>query len=150
MVQSAWYSPGWTFLYESLTEPQATPHQTWEVFCLQRHAPSPALWGVLQYALRAGSAGSNNGLDLAEKFKENEGWLFENLSQDDYTRPPEGSYFHHVIEKRQRLEELYSEFINSGAGLEQEGEVFRKLVGELRNQNQLRELPVNGEGPTPR
>ena len=89
-------------------------------------------------------------LDLAEKFKENEGWLFENLSQDDYTRPPEGSYFHHVIEKRQRLEELYSEFINSGAGLEQEGEVFRKLVGELRNGNQVRELPVNGEGPTPR
>jgi len=89
-------------------------------------------------------------LDLAEKFQEGGKRLFEDISQDDYAKPPEGSYFHHVIEKRQRLEELYSEFINSGADLEQEREVFRKLVGELRNQNQLRELPVNGKGPTPR
>ncbi len=61
MVQSACHSRRWAFLYESLAEPQAAAYQTWEVFCLQRQVPSPALWGVLQYALGAGSAGSNNG-----------------------------------------------------------------------------------------
>ncbi len=70
-------------------------------------------------------------LDLAEKFKENEGRLFENLSQDDYTRPPEGSYFHHVIEKKQRLEELYSEFVSTGTDENEEKEIVGKLIGEL-------------------
>ncbi len=70
-------------------------------------------------------------LDLAEKFKENEGRLFEDLSQDDYTSPPEGSYFHHVIEKKQRLEELYSEFVSTGADENEEKEIVGKLIGEL-------------------
>src|SRR5713226_677860 len=76
-------------------------------------------------------------LDLAEKFKENEGRLFEDLSQDDYTSPPEGSYFHHVIEKKQRLEELYSEFVSTGADAGQEKEIFTKLVGGLLDGKQV-------------
>src|SRR5712692_267290 len=35
-------------------------------------------------------------LDLADKFKENEKRLFENVSEDDYVNPPEGSYFNNV------------------------------------------------------
>src|SRR5437016_3300538 len=57
--------------------------------------------------------------------------LLENISEDDYANPPEGSYFHHVIQKKERLEKLYSQFIESGADSNREKEVFRMLVGEL-------------------
>ncbi len=70
-------------------------------------------------------------LDLAEKFKESEKRLFENVSDDDYANPPEGSYFHHVIQKKEKLEKLYSQFVESGADTDREKEVFRMLVGEL-------------------
>ena len=74
-------------------------------------------------------------LDLADKFKENKKRHFANIyrdiSDDDYTNPPEGSYFHHVIQKKEKLEKLYSQFVASGAGTDREKEVFRMLVGEL-------------------
>ncbi len=83
-------------------------------------------------------------LDLAEKFKENEKRRFadicDDISEDDYTNPPEGSYFHHVIQKKEKLEKLYSQFVESGAGADREKEVFRMLVGELLGRER-RELP---------
>ncbi len=48
--------------------------------------------------------------------------------------PPEGSYFHYVIQKKEKLEKLYSQFIASGAGTDREKEVFKMLVGELLGQ----------------
>ncbi len=85
-------------------------------------------------------------LDLANKFKENEKLLFENVSEDDYTNPPEGSYFHYVIQKKEKLEKLYSQFIASGADVNREKEVFRMLVGELLNQDQHISRPVRDAG----
>jgi hypothetical protein len=67
-------------------------------------------------------------LDLAEKFKEHQKRIFETLSEDDYFDPPEGSYFHHVIQRKENLERLYFEFVESGAGREREKEVFRMLM----------------------
>jgi len=67
-------------------------------------------------------------LDLAEKFKEHQKRIFETLSEDNYFDPPEGSYFHHVIQKKEKLERLYSEFVESGGGREREKEVFRMLM----------------------
>ena len=67
-------------------------------------------------------------LDLAEKFKEHQKRIFETLSEDNYFDPPEGSYFHHVIQTKERLERLYSEFVESGAGTEREHEIFRRLM----------------------
>ncbi len=81
-------------------------------------------------------------LDLAEKFKENEKRLFENVSEDDYANPPEGSYFYYVIQKKEKLEKLYSEFVESGADREREKEVFKLLVEELLGQASLRTNPV--------
>jgi hypothetical protein len=70
-------------------------------------------------------------LDLAEKFKEHQKRIFETLSEDNYFDPPEGSYFYHVIQKKEKLERLYSEFVESGASRDLEKEVFRRLLGEL-------------------
>ncbi len=70
-------------------------------------------------------------LDLAEKFKESEKRFFQEKFQDDCTSPPKGSYFHHVIERKQRLEELYSQFMSAGADKNAEKEVFVKLMEEL-------------------
>ncbi len=57
--------------------------------------------------------------------------ICRDISDDDYTNPPEGSYFHHVIQKKEKLEKLYSQFVASGAGTDREKEVFKMLVGEL-------------------
>ncbi len=76
-------------------------------------------------------------LDLADRFKESEKRMFEERFQDDYTSPPEGSYFHHVIERKQRLEQLYSEFMSTGADAGQEKEIFTKLVGGLLDGKQV-------------
>ena len=76
-------------------------------------------------------------LDLAHKFKENHQRLFENVSEDDYVNPPEGSYFNHVIRKQEKLEALYLQFINTGANRDQEKEIFTRLVAELLNPDQL-------------
>jgi len=54
-------------------------------------------------------------LDLAERFKQNERRMFGNMFEDDCTQPPEGSYFYHVIERKRRLEKLYSELMGAGA-----------------------------------
>lgn len=71
-------------------------------------------------------------LDLAERFKENERRMFADKFEDDCTQPPKGSYFHHVIERKQRLEKLYSEgFMGAGANKDMEKELFEKLIGEL-------------------
>ncbi len=51
--------------------------------------------------------------------------------EDDYMNPPEGSYFHYVIQKKEKLEKLYSQFIVSGAGTDREKEFFKMLAGEL-------------------
>lgn len=77
-------------------------------------------------------------LDLADKFKENENRLFENVSDDDYASPPEGSYFHHVIRKKEKLEGLYSQFVASGADRAREKEVFNQLLAELLNSRDPR------------
>lgn len=69
-------------------------------------------------------------LDLAEKFKEHQKRIFETLSEDNYFDPPEGSYFHHVIQKKEKLERLYSEFVESGALREREKELFSMLIKE--------------------
>ena len=73
-------------------------------------------------------------LDLAEKFKEHQQRIFETLSEDNYFDPPEGSYFHHVIQKKAKLERIYSEFVESGAGREREKEVFKMLMRESCQQ----------------
>jgi hypothetical protein len=70
-------------------------------------------------------------LDLAEKFKEHQKRIFETLSEDNYFDPPEGSYFHHVIQKKERLDRLYLEFVESGGGRRRESEIFAKLMLEL-------------------
>jgi hypothetical protein len=75
-------------------------------------------------------------LDLAERFAGSEKRSLEAVSQDDYTSPPEGSYFHHVIEKKKKLEESYSEFMKTGADADQEKDIFNKLVKELLNGHQ--------------
>jgi hypothetical protein len=67
-------------------------------------------------------------LDLAERLEGVEKRFLEGVSRDDYRSPPEGSYFHHVIEKKKRLEELYSEFMGSRANANQEKDIFNKLV----------------------
>jgi len=36
-----------------------------------------------------------------------------------------------VIQKKEKLEKLYSQFVESGADTDREKEVFRMLVGEL-------------------
>jgi|SRR5579859_612246 len=72
-------------------------------------------------------------LDLADKFKEKRRFtnVSRDISEDDYINPPEGSYFYHVIQKKEKLEGLYFQFIANGAGTDREKEVFRMLVGEL-------------------
>jgi len=81
-------------------------------------------------------------LDLADKFNENKKRRLTNIcrdiSDDDYTNPPEGSYFHHVIQKKEKLEKLYSQFVASGASTDQEKEVFKMLVGELLGRDQFK------------
>jgi hypothetical protein len=76
-------------------------------------------------------------LDLAEKFREHQKRIFETLSEDNYFDPPEGSYFHHVIQKKEKLERLYLEFVESGAGREREKEVFRRLMEQTASQLSL-------------
>ncbi|SRR5260370_1270182 len=86
-------------------------------------------------------------LDLADKFKESEKCRLANISrdissgvsgfprspqiEDNYMNPPEGSYFHYVIQKKEKLEKLYSQFIVSGASTDREKEFFKMLAGEL-------------------
>jgi len=67
-------------------------------------------------------------LDLAERLEGVEKRFLAGLSEDNYRSPPEGSYFHHVIEKKRKLEELYSELVCIGAGANQETDIFNKLV----------------------
>src|SRR5579859_5212054 len=59
-------------------------------------------------------------LDLGAKFKENGKRVFQELSEDDYVNPPEGSYFSHVLERKKKLERLYDELQHAPAGSEHE------------------------------
>ena len=76
-------------------------------------------------------------LNMAERLEGAEKQFLGKLSQDDCSSPPEGSYFHHVIERKQELEELYAEFVGAGADASQETEIFKKLVGLLKTLNNL-------------
>ena len=70
-------------------------------------------------------------LDQADKFKESTKRIFEDISDDNYERPPEGSYFHYVIQTKEKLERLYLCFVNDGRGLRDGKEIVRKLLAEL-------------------
>jgi hypothetical protein len=70
-------------------------------------------------------------LDLAEKFREGSKRFFEGISDDNYERPPVGSYFHHVIQTKERLEKLYLRCVSDGTDLRNEKEIVRRLLAEL-------------------
>jgi hypothetical protein len=70
-------------------------------------------------------------LDLAEKFQESSKRSFEDISDDNYERPPEGNYFHHVIQTKEKLEKLYLSYVNDGTALRDEKEIVRRLLTEL-------------------
>lgn len=74
-------------------------------------------------------------LDLAEKFQEGSKRFFEDISDDNYERPPEGSYFHHVIQTKQKLEKLYLRCVSDGTNSRNEKEVVRRLLAELSYNN---------------
>jgi hypothetical protein len=65
-------------------------------------------------------------LDLGAKFKEGERRVFETVSDDDYSDPPAGSYFSHVLERKRTLESLYDELLRAPA--EREAEAVAKLI----------------------
>jgi hypothetical protein len=65
-------------------------------------------------------------LDLGTKLKESQKLIFENVSEDDYSNPPEGSYFSHVLERKKKLEGLYDELRHAPAGSEREA--MRRLI----------------------
>src|SRR5260370_32989805 len=66
-------------------------------------------------------------LDLGTKFKENDKLRFENISDDDYSNPPQASYFSHVLERKKKLESLYDELLHT-VGTAQETEAMQKLI----------------------
>ncbi len=67
-------------------------------------------------------------LDLGAKFMENQNLAFENLSDDDYSNPPQGSYFSHVLERKKKLESLYHELLHAPAGTTQEVQAMQRLI----------------------
>ena len=70
-------------------------------------------------------------LDLGAKFMENQDMRFENVSEDDYRNPPQGSYFSHVIERKKQLESLYDELLQAPAGTLQETEAIHNLIRQV-------------------
>ena len=70
-------------------------------------------------------------LDLGTKFMENQKLAFENLSDDDYSNPPEGSYFSHVLERKKKLESLYNELLHTPAGTTQEVQAMQRLIQQV-------------------
>ncbi len=70
-------------------------------------------------------------LDLGAKFMENQNVRFETVSEDDYSNPPQGSYFFHVIERKKQLESLYDELLQAPAGTVQETEAIHKLIQQV-------------------
>ena len=70
-------------------------------------------------------------LDLGTKFIENQNLAFENLSDDDYSNPPEGSYFSHVLERKKKLESLYNELLHTPAGTTQEVQAMQRLIQQV-------------------
>ena len=70
-------------------------------------------------------------LDLGTKFMENQNARFENVSEDDYRNPPQGSYFSHVIERKKQLESLYDELLQAPAGTLQEAEAIHNLIRQV-------------------
>jgi hypothetical protein len=70
-------------------------------------------------------------LDLGAKFKENGKLVFQELSEDDYVNPPEGSYFSHVLERKKKLESLYDELQHAPAGSEHEA--MQRLIQAVVN-----------------
>ncbi len=67
-------------------------------------------------------------LDLGARLQENKKLVFENISEDDRENPPQGSYFSHVIERKNKLEGLYKELLQTPAGTAQETEVIQRLI----------------------
>ena len=67
-------------------------------------------------------------LDLGAKFMENQNLAFENVSDDDYSNPPQGSYFSHVLERKKKLESLYDELLHTPAGTAQEVQAMQRLI----------------------
>ena len=59
---------------------------------------------------------------------ENQNLAFENLSDDDYSNPPQGSYFSHVLERKKKLESLYDELLHTPAGTTQEVQAMQRLI----------------------
>jgi len=86
------------------------------MFRLRRKAPGETLRQVL---------------DLGAKFMENQNVRFETVSEDDYSNPPQGSYFFHVIERKKQLESLYDELLQAPAGTVQETEAIHKLIQQV-------------------
>ena len=70
-------------------------------------------------------------LDLGAKFMENQKLAFENLSDDDYSNPPQGSYFSHVLERKKKLESLYDELLHAPAGTTQEVQAMQRLIQQV-------------------
>ena len=75
--------------------------------------------------------GAAAGQNLAAKFKENENLVFENLSEYNYSNPPQGSYFSHVIERKKKLEDLYNELLQTPTGTSQETEAIQRLIRQV-------------------
>jgi hypothetical protein len=65
-------------------------------------------------------------LDLGAKFKEGQGMVFETVSHDNYSNPPAGSYFSHVLERKRTLESLYDDLLRAPA--EREAEAMERLM----------------------
>ncbi len=68
-------------------------------------------------------------LDLGTKFQENR--MFGRISDDDYSSPPQGSYFSHVLERKKKLEDLYNELLQTTAGTAQETEAIQRLIRQV-------------------
>src|SRR5262249_23268651 len=74
--------------------------------------------------------------------------FFEDISDDNYERPPEGSYFHYVIRTKEKLEKLYLRFVSDGTDLGDEKEIVRRLVAEL-SYNDKEDNPVMAKRKKP-
>ena len=98
---------------------------------LRGKAWCPVLRPVLQYATRTRRARSPHRPGPGSKVQRKREGGFQELSEDDYVNPPEGSYFSHVLERKKKLESLYDELQHAPAGSEHEA--MQRLIQAVVN-----------------
>ncbi len=96
------------------------------MFSLRAQAHGEALRKMFQYKTRTRGLGSNHNIRPGDEAPRE--LVFENISEDDRENPPQGSYFSHVIERKNKLEGLYKELLQAPAGTAQETEVIQRLI----------------------